>query len=135
MDAGIVKLVVAGAIGAHGIGHVMGWVPTLGIARIEGASSGSWLLNGIVGDGGARLAASVIFLVPTVGFVAAAAGLLTGQPWWRQVAVGSAAVSLAGTALFPQAFPTGSTIGSVAVNLAVLGGILLAGLGADTAAV
>ncbi|MEW6223854.1 MAG: hypothetical protein AB1627_04425 [Chloroflexota bacterium] len=134
MDAGIMKLVVAGVIGAHGVGHVMGWLPALGVARIEGVSSGSWLLTGLVGDGGTRLAAGVIFLLPTVGFVAAAAGLFTGQPWWRQVAVGSAALSLAGTALFPQAFPTGSTIGSVAVNLAVLGGILLAGWGADAAA-
>ena len=134
MDAGIMRLVVVGVIGAHGVGHVMGWLPALGVARIEGASTGSWLLTGIVGDGGARLAAGVIFLLPTVGFVAAAAGLFTGQPWWRQVAVGSAALSLAGTALFPQAFPTGSTIGSVAVNLAVLGGILLAGWGADAAA-
>ena len=134
MDTGIVKLVVIGAIGAHGVGHVMGWLPAWGIAQIEGASSGSWLLTGILGDGGARLAAGLVFLVPTVGFLAAAAGLLTGQPWWRQVAVGSAAVSLAGTALFPQAFPTASTVGSVAVNLALLGGILLAGWGAEAVA-
>lgn len=134
MDAGVVKLVVAGVIGAHGVGHVMGWLPAWGIARIEGASSGSWLLTGIMGSDGARLAAGLVFLVPTVGFLVAVAGLLTGQPWWRQVAVGSAAVSLAGTALFPQAFPTASTIGSVAVNLALLGGILVAGWGGDAAA-
>lgn len=135
MDAGIVKLMVAGVIGAHGVGHVLGWLPAWGIAKLEGVSSSSWLLTGIAGDGGSRLAAGVVFMVPTLGFVAAAAGLLTGQPWWRQVAVGSAAVSLAGTALFPQAFPFSSTIGSVAVNLAVLGGILIAGWGPESASV
>ena len=135
MDAGIMKLVVAGVIGAHGVGHVMGWMPAWGIAKLEGVSSSSWLLTGIAGDGGSRPAAGVVFIVPTFGFIAAAAGLLTGQPWWRQVAVGSAAVSLAGTALFPQAFPLSSSIGSIVVNLAVLGGILVAGWGAEAASV
>ena len=67
--------------------------------------------------------------------MAAAAGLLLGQPWWRQVAVASAAVSLFGTALFPQAFPTGSTVGSVVVNVVVLVGILVLGWGAEPAAI
>ena len=135
MDAGVVRLVVAGVIGAHGIGHVLGWLPALGVIRLEGTAGESWLISGIAGDGGSRLVATVMFLVPTVGFVAAAIGLLTGQPWWRQAAVGSAAVSLAGTALFPHAFPAGSTVGSVAVNVAILGGILVLGWGADGAAI
>jgi hypothetical protein len=135
VDANIVNLVAAGILGAHGIGHVLGWMPAWGIAQFEGVSSRSWLLGGIVGDGGARLAAGVLFLVPTVGFVAAAAGLLLGEPWWRQVAVTSAAVSLAATALYPGAFSTGAMIGSVAVNLVVLYGILVAGWGADAVAI
>jgi hypothetical protein len=135
MDAGIVKLVVVGVMGAHGIGHMLGWMPAWGLARIEGVSGDSWLLTGVAGETATKLLAGVEFLVPTVGFLAAAAGLLTGQPWWRQVAVASAAVSLAGTALFPQAFPTGSTVGSVAVNIAILGGILVVGWGAEAAAV
>lgn len=135
MDAGMIRLLVGGIIGAHGIGHVLGWMPAWGITQFEGMSSRSWLLAGLVGDGGSRLAAGVIFLVPTIGFVAAAAGLLTGQSWWRQAAVASAAMSLAGTALFPQAFVTGSTIGSIAVNVAVLYAILVAGWGAETASI
>lgn len=135
MDAGLVKLLVGGVIGAHGVGHVLGWMPAWGIARFEGVSSRSWLLTGAIGEGGSRLAAGVIFLVPTIGFVAAAAGLLTGQPWWRQVAVGSAAASLAATALFPQAFATSSTVGSVAVNLGVLVAILVAGWGPEPASI
>ncbi len=132
MDAGMLKLLVAGVLGAHGIGHVLGWMPAFGVARFEGVSSASWLLTGVIGDTPSRLAAGVIFVIPTAGFLLAAAGLLTGQPWWRQVAVVSAAVSLAGTALFPQAFSSGSTAGSVAVDIVVLYGILVAhwGLGA-----
>ena len=135
VDPNIVKLVAAGILGAHGVGHVLGWMPAWGIAQFEGVSSRSWLLTGIAGDGGARLAAGVLFVVPTVGFVVAAAGLLLGMPWWRQVAIASAAVSLTATALYPGAFTTGATVGSVAVNVVVLYGILVAGWGADAAAI
>jgi hypothetical protein len=133
MDGMLVKVVVAGVLGAHGIGHVLGWMPALGLARFAGTSSVSWLLGGLVGDGMTRAVAAALFLVPTAGFLAAAVGLLLGQPWWRPVAAASAAVSLAGTALHPAALPTGSTIGSVAVNLVVLYGVIVAAWGTDTA--
>ena len=107
MDAMLVKVVVAGVLGAHGVGHVMGWMPVLGVARFEGVSSGSWLLS----------------RPPPLG-----------QPWWRPVAVASAATSLAASALYPQALPASSTVGSVAVDCLLLFGILVAGWGADTAA-
>lgn len=122
MDATL--LVAGGVVGAHGVGHVLGWLPAWGLARFEGVSSASWLL-GPLGEAAERAVAGAAFLVPTAGFVAAAAGMFAGQGWFRGVAVASAAVSLAATALFPRAFPVGSTVGSVLVNLAVLGGLLL----------
>ncbi len=133
MEATMVNLAVAGVLGAHGVGHALGWMPALGIARFEGVTSGSWLLTGLVGDGASRLAAAGLFAVPTIGFIAAAAGLMLGQPWWRPVAVASAGLSVAATALYPQALPVGSTIGSLAVNGLVLFGVLIAGWGASTA--
>jgi hypothetical protein len=133
MDGLVVKVVVAGVLGAHGVGHVLGWMPALGMARFAGTSGDSWLLGGIVGEGATRAVAAGLFLVPTIGFVAAALGLLLGQPWWRPVAVASAAVSLAGTALYPAALPAGSTAGSVVVNLLVIYGVVIAAWGADAA--
>lgn len=133
MDAGLVKVVVAGALAAHGVGHTLGWMPALGVASFESVSSRSWVLSGILGDGGTRMAAGMLFAAPMVGFLVAAVGLITGQPWWRQAAVGSASISLLATALFPQAFTTGSTVGSVAMNVAVLYGIVVAGWGASSA--
>jgi hypothetical protein len=108
-------------------------MPALGLARFEGLSSQSWLLTGVVGDAPARVAAALLFLAPMLGFVIAGAAFFLGEPWWRPLAVASAVVSLAGTALFPQAFSTGSTVGSVAVNAIVLYGILVAGWGATSA--
>ncbi len=133
MDAGLVKVVAAGLLAAHGLGHTLGWLPAWGLASFEGVSSRSWLLTGIVGDAGTRAVAGVLFLAPMAGFAIAAAGLLLGQPWWRPVAVGSAGLSLLATALYPGAFTTGSTVGSVAVNLVVLYGLLVAGWGAEPA--
>jgi len=133
MDAGLVKVAVAGVLAAHGVGHLLGWLPAWGLATFEGGSSRSWLLTGMVGDGIARAAAGVLFVAPMAGFVVAAAGLLLGQPWWRTIAAGSAGISLLATVLYPGAFSTGSTIGSVAVNVIVLYGVLVAGWGAEPA--
>jgi hypothetical protein len=130
MDGTIVKLIAAGVIGAHGIGHSLGWIPLFGV-RLEGLSQQSWLLTTIAGEAPTRIAAGLMFVIPTVGFVAAAAGLLTGQPWWRQVAVASAGMSLAASAVFPQAFSTSSTVGSVAVNVVVLYAVLVSRWGLD----
>ena len=122
MDAAV--LVAGGVVGAHGIGHVLGWLPAWGLARFDGVSSSSWRL-GSWSDAVERAVAGALFLLPTGGFLAAAVALLAGQGWFREVAVASAVLSLAATALFPRAFPLGSTVGSVAVNLAVLAGLLL----------
>ena len=134
MDAGMVRVIAGIVIGAHGIGHVLGWMPALGLAQFQGLSTRSWLMSQPLGDAATRLVAGALFLAPMVGFVVAAGGLLTGQAWWRQAAVASAAVSLLATALYPGAFPTSSTIGSVVVNVVVLYAVLVARWGAEAAA-
>lgn len=133
MESGMIGLVAGGVLAAHGVGHALGWIPAVGLAQLEGVSTRSWAVGAVLGDAGVRVVAGALFLVPTVGFIVAAAGLVTGQTWWRQVAVVSAAVSLTATALYPQAFSTGATVGSVAVNLAVLYGVLVAGWGSAQA--
>lgn len=121
MDATV--LVAGGVVGAHGVGHVLGWLPALGLARFEGVSGSSWLL-GPLGATAERAAAGVAFGLPTVGFLAAVGAMATGHGWFRTVAIASAAVSLAATAVFPRALPAGSVVGSVVVNAAVLVGLL-----------
>lgn len=129
----VLTMVVGGVVGAHGLGHVLGWMPAWGIAKFEGVSSDSWLLGGLLGEIGERIAAGALFLVPMIGFGIAAFGLFTGQTWWRPLAAASAGVSLAATALFPHAFPLGSTIGSLAVNAAVIA-LVVSGWGMEDAA-
>ena len=134
MDATITTIVAGGVLAAHGVGHALGWLPALGVAAIDGVSSRSWALTGVIGDG--ALARRGRRRVPRPDGRASCSrrpASSTGQPWWRQVAIASAATSLVATALYPQAFPASSTVGSVAANLVVLGGILVLGWGARAA--
>lgn len=115
-------VLVSGAVlGAHGIGHVLGWLPAWGLATFPQVSRKSWALDPLVGQRIGESVAGLLYLVPTLGFLAAAGALLAGQPWWREAAVVSAIVSLVASALFPAALPTSSLVGATAVNLAVLG--------------
>jgi hypothetical protein len=135
MDAGLVRIVAAGVLAAHGLGHALGWMPAWGLAAFDGVSSRSWVLTGVLGDGAARAVGGALFLLPMAGFIAAAVGLLLGQPWWRQAALVSATLSLTATALYPQAFTPGATAGSVVVDVAVLYGLLVAGWGSEAATI
>jgi len=68
---------------------------------------------------------AVLWTAAIVGF-AAVAGVVVGwlpAMWWQPLAVGSSLVSLVGVLFFPLAFPTFSTIGAVAVNVAVLAAV------------
>ncbi len=127
MNADLFKIVVGGVVGVHGIGHVLGWMPAWGIAKFEGMSSHSWLLTGLIGDGTARLLGGALWFIPMVGFLAATGGFFLGQVWWRPLAVSSAVVSLLALVLFFDALPVSSRVGCIAVDLAILYGLLVAG--------
>jgi hypothetical protein len=66
--------------------------------------------------------------VLSIAGFAAVAGVVVGwlpASWWQPLAIGSAAVSLISIALFPMAFPTFSTLGAVAVDVALLVAVLV----------
>lgn len=126
MNPDLLRLMIAGAFGVHGIGHSLGWMPAWGLASFQGMSSRSWLLTGLLGERITGLIGGALWFAPMAGFGIAAIALLTGNAMWRPVAVGSAAVSLVAVALFWDALPVSSRIGCIAVDLAVLGGTLVA---------
>jgi hypothetical protein len=68
----------------------------------------------------------VLWALAIFGFAALAAvvmGWLPGE-WFQPLAIGSAVISLVGVLFFPMAFPVFSTIGAVAVDVAVLVAVL-----------
>lgn len=91
-----IPLGLAGAavLGAHGIGHVLGWLPAWGLATFEKVSTRSWALDPLLGDRLGAMVAGALYAAPTLGFLVAAGALATGLPWWREVAVASAITSL-----------------------------------------
>lgn len=93
------RTILALAIAAHGIGHVVFLIPLLGFASDSnwGQSTQSWLFTH---ETLAAVIGTVIWVVATIAFCTAAYGLASQLPWWRSVTVIASIVSLAGLALF-----------------------------------
>jgi UPF0716 family protein affecting phage T7 exclusion len=114
----------------HGIGQLLG---VLALTRLgtETWNARSWLLTRPLGEPVARAVDAVLWTVACVLFVTAGLSVLglalTGVDW-RALAVAGALVSLVGSALFWNAFPVliPNKVGSIAVNLATVWGVLVA---------
>ncbi len=125
----MLKIVIALVLLGHGIGHSMGLLQTFRVATVNPAWNGdSWLLSGVVGPTVTQLVGVVVWLLALVGFVVLAGVVVGWLPigWWPQLAIASSAASMLGLALFPAAFPAFSTVGALAVNVAVLIAVLWA---------
>jgi len=123
----MLKIGIALVLLAHGIGHSMGLLQVFKVATVNPAWHGdSWILTGPAGTTVTNLVGSVLWIASIVGFAALAAVVIGWLPatWFAPIAVGSAAVSLAGIALFPVAFPLVSTLGAFVVDAVVLAGVL-----------
>jgi hypothetical protein len=122
----MLRIVIALVLLGHGIGHSMGLMQALKVATVNPQWHGdSWILTGIAGATVTQAVGAVLWTAAIVGF-AAVAGVVVGwlpATWWQPLAVGSSLVSLVGVLFFPLAFPTFSTIGAVAVNVAVLAAV------------
>ena len=130
MSSETLRLIVAGVLLVHGIGHILGVLAALGFSTMEKWSSQSWLLTGLLGETVSRVICFVMFLVAMVGFIVAALALmgwLFPHEWWRPLSAISAVLSLLGLALFWNAFPSlvPNKIGAIVVNIAVLVGLLV----------
>jgi hypothetical protein len=123
----MIKIIVAALLLAHGLGHSMGLLQVFKVAVVNPQWNGdSWLLTGPIGTTLSQAIGVVVWTIAIVGFAAASAvvfGWLPGA-WWQPLAIGSAVISLAGLLLFPTAFPTFSTLGALAVNVAVIVAVL-----------
>ena len=125
MSPATLRIIVAGVLFVHGIGHIMGLLPIFGLSTIDTWNTQSWLLTGILGDTISRVTAFVLFLIPTIGLVGAALALinwLVPHDMWRSLALWSSVISLIAIFLFWNAlvafFP--NKIGAIAVDVATL---------------
>ena len=126
MSAQTFKLLIAGVLLLHGLGHV-GALGAL-VAQGRVVSTGSWLharswLFPSLAVPVATTVASIFWVLSTIGFVAAAMsfwGVLVPGDVWRQLALASSIVSALGIVLFFGTWPTFNTLAALAVNIAVL---------------
>jgi hypothetical protein len=125
MSGTTLRIIIALVFLVHGVGHVMGIMPAVGLSSVKGWSSRSWLLTPLLGDTIARIISIVLFAAALVGFLAAALGLmgwLVPHDSWRTLAIASAVISLIALALFWNAFVSfiPNKLGAIAVDVATL---------------
>ncbi len=134
----MLKIAIALVLAAHGIGHSMGIIGAFKVATVNPAWHGDWwILTGIAGQSATQAVGTVVWTLAIVGFVLLGAVVLGWLPdaWWPSLAIASSAVSLAGLLFFPIAFPVFSSLGALAVDLAVLAAVFWYGwVPADLAA-
>jgi len=95
----------------HGLVHLMGLVAYWPIATLQGIPYKTTLLDGRwdLGKTGTRLF-SMVWLVTAIGFVIAAAGMVTHQDWWQAALAGVTLLSLVIAALDVRAAFIGAVI-------------------------
>jgi hypothetical protein len=112
MSTGLIRILIAGALFVHGIGHTLGFFMP---AR-------SWLLPN-ASEPTLRIVSRIFWVLITGGFLLSFLsflGILVPPDWWRQLAMVFAVVSLLGIGLFWGTWPTFNVIGAIAMNIAVL---------------
>lgn len=129
MSPNLLKILIAGVFFVHGIGHIMGLLPIMGVASTDTWTADSWLLTGLLGSSISRAIGFVLFLLAFLGFAGAALavmGWLVPHELWRSLAVWSAVISLVAIFLFWNAFVAffPNKVGAVAVNAATLAALL-----------
>jgi len=126
MSPQLVKILIAGVLLLHGLGHG-GAIGAL-IAIDRGVPSGkwlaarSWLFPGL-NPRAAEFIAIILWTLSLVGFVSAALsfwGVLIPGDLWRTVALVSSFISFIGITLFWGTWPMFNTLAAQAVNLAVM---------------
>jgi hypothetical protein len=139
MSGSTLRFVIAGVLFFHGIGHLMGVIPALGLIRISDSSPGafrnwssrSWLLTNLLGNTAASVVCGLLFAIAfvcTIGAGLSLLGWLVPHQGWRTLAVVSAVVSLVAIALYWNAlmllFP--HKVGALSVDIAILVCLLVA---------
>jgi hypothetical protein len=126
MSIQMTRILVAGALLLHGLGHggALGALIAIGRGMSGGAwrPARSWLVPSLAAPA-ARTVASIFWIASMIGFVAAALsfwGLLVPGDVWRQLALASSAVSILGITLFLGTWPVFNTVAALAMNIAVL---------------
>lgn len=116
------KLLFVIALGAHGLGHVIGIMTHL---DLWGMSVRSSILESIGLNQGLLKTLNFVWIVPFVAFIASAWGLWIGATWWEPIGWIGTAFSVLYFVVFWNSFPSNipiqANIGNVVALLGLLG--------------
>jgi hypothetical protein len=127
-----IKLIAAGVLLVHGLGHggalaALAWIRLRpGTPTGDWLAARSWLVPSLQADT-ATTVASAFWIASLVGFVIAAMsfwGILVPGEVWRPLGVAAAIVSATGIVLFLGTWPMFYTLAALAVLVAVLVAVL-----------
>jgi hypothetical protein len=120
----MLRYLITIALFAHGIGHLLFLTNSWGIWK-GGDEGSSWLFSGMLGTGQTVEGIfGLLWLIPLVGFVVVSWGYLTRQGWWLQLALTSAAISLAMIVLWWGGLIVGSALFALVFDLAIMAVVL-----------
>lgn len=112
MSGQTLRLLIAGALFVHAVGHALGfWMPP-----------SSWILPN-VSESTLRIVSRIFWILSVAGFLASFLGFLgfiVPVAWWRSLAVVFAFVSLLGLFLFWNTWPLFNLLGAVSMNIILL---------------
>ena len=122
----MLKLLIATAVFAHGIGHILFLIPTVGLVNWADQTGHSWLVTPLLGDGLTRALAALVWAAAIVLFVGSVVGFYLGADWWRLAAIAGALVSEFGIIAMWGDLPTSSATFALVFDAVVLVALLWA---------
>jgi hypothetical protein len=112
MSPQTIRILIAGALFVHGVGHTLGiWKPCRSLPFLKISESTLRLIGGIV------------WILIAAGFVGASLSfydLLLPTDWWQPLAVIFAITSLIALVLLGRSWPRFNFIAACAMNIAIL---------------
>jgi hypothetical protein len=117
------KRLIAIVLVAHGIGQILPFLAAWTSSKIF--ADASWpFSSGVSIHSPIGQACSLLGLLALLGFVGGALGLLFGHWWWSPTVISASILSLIVAIPWAAAWPMGSLIGNVFIDVAVLVALL-----------
>jgi len=120
----ILTILLALTLLGHGIGHVMGFLASWTDLPM-GFTKSPWIFSrDIAIQSSVGRAFGILWLISMGAFIAAAIGLITGQPWWTTVAIIASVLSLSAFIPWWNTFTPGSKQAAILVDVVVIAVLL-----------
>jgi hypothetical protein len=122
-DTTVWKYLIAIVLVAHGVGQILPFLAAWTDEKIF--SDAAWLFSSGVGiRTPIGQAFALLGLLALMGFVGGALAFLFGQEWWPPILISASILSLIVAIPWAAAWPIGSLIGNVLVDVVVLVALL-----------